>query len=197
MIIHRPVKNYKSYIYEQGGKARNSAAKFISMKEKRAQEFIPIFEIIVPHMNISGSILCLGARAGGEVIAARRIGFPESIGVDLHPLDERVIKADWHEMPFKDSSFSNIFTNSLDHCADIFKLSAEIKRVLNKKGKFAFSATDRSSLLYERWAKKPNSEYLFWANPDDLRDTFRDAGFNPIFQARFGRDVLYVMGIKK
>ena len=88
---------------------------------------------------LPGKVLCLGARTGCEVLAAIMCGFFRgSIGIDLHPLCNSVMKADWHDLPFGDATFENVFTNSLDHCLDFTKLAVEIKRVLVPLGVFVF-----------------------------------------------------------
>ena len=193
MIIQRKVDNYDQYIYDQGRKARELKDKLISAKSKRIRQFEGIFQKMKPHMN-AGPVLCLGARTGCEVQAAINAGFANSVGIDLHPIGPVVIEADWHRMPFASGAFPNIFTNSLDHAADLYKLADEISRVLAINGRFVFSATDRSTMKAEHWIKKPNNEYLFWANPDELRDKFQYYGFSPKYQEAIGRNVVYVMG---
>jgi SAM-dependent methyltransferase len=194
MIIQREVDDYQQYIYAQGRKAREQAGKLIAAKDKRIRQFINVFDKIKPHMT-PGPVLCLGARTGCEVEAAIIAGFAGSVGIDLHPIGKDVIEADWHKMPFGSGAFPNIFTNSLDHAADFYRLADEIRRVLAPGGRFVFSATDRSTMKAEHWTKKPNNEYLFWANPDELRDKFQHYGFIPRHREAIGRNVVYVMGI--
>ena len=195
MIIQRQVDDYQQYIYDQGRKARDQAEKLVGSKDKRIRQFISVFDKIKPHMK-PGGVLCLGARTGCEVEAAIIAGFTGSIGIDLHPLHPDVIEADWHKMPFGSGIFMNIFTNSLDHCADFYLLADEIRRVLAPGGRFVFSATDRSTMRAEGWVKKPNNEYLFWANPDELSDKFQAYGFAPKHREAIGRNVVYVMRSK-
>ena len=196
MIIQRPVADYQNYVFEQGKKAREQAQKLMGSKDKRIRQFIVVFEKIKPYMA-TGGVLCLGARTGCEVEAAIKAGFAGSIGIDLHPLHPSVIEADWHKMPFECGSFANIFTNSLDHCANFYALADEIIRVSAPGGKFIFSATDRSTMKARQWLKKPNNEYLFWANPDELRDKFKAYGFMSEYREVIGRNVVYVMGINQ
>ena len=198
MIKQREVKDYEAYKYEQGGKARNIPDKFLKTTDRRIKGFISVFQKAAPYMNAGYQVLCLGARTGCEVEAAIKCGFPLSVGIDLHPLSGNVIEADWHYMPFRDNAFQNVFTNCLDHCADLKKLAHEIRRVLGMDGVFVFTATDRSTMEYEQWAKKPNNEYLFWDNPDGLRMAFEGYGFEFKYKVRLGKKpILYVMRVCK
>ena len=194
MIITKPISDYENYIWLQGAKARTQREALLASSEKRQRGFCKLFGVIGEHMN-PGPVLCLGARTGCEVKAAVQSGFAGSVGIDLHPIGANVVAGDWHNMPFKDGQFPNIFTNSLDHCGDFGKLVAEIKRVLPGEGRFVFAASygDRISTPIEQRLVKQNKEFLFWEHPDELRDMFVEAGFKCIAQEYIKNECVYVL----
>jgi len=87
-------------------------------------------------------ILCLGARLGHEVVAFRKIGFEDTIGIDLAPGKHNpyVIKGDFHKMQkfFSKNIFDTVYSNSIDHAWNLRRLSKEINRVLKGEGRVIF-----------------------------------------------------------
>ncbi len=85
-------------------------------------------------------ILCLGARNGGEVMAFRKLGFLNTIGVDLYPIqnvcikEQVVFKGDFHNLDFESNSFNILFSNSIDHIYDPELFLKECDRVLKIGG---------------------------------------------------------------
>lgn len=81
------------------------------------------------------SILCLGARLGGEVRAFKRLG-ALAIGVDIEPGEKNphVLHGDFHELAFPDRAFDRVFTNAIDHAFDLGRFVAEAARVLRSGG---------------------------------------------------------------
>ncbi|MBS3742517.1 MAG: methyltransferase domain-containing protein [Candidatus Cloacimonetes bacterium] len=180
MLLHRKNKPYKQYKYIQGYKFRNRIDAIKAKNKKRIEEFIAFFKEAKPYLQ-EGNILCLGARTGCEVEAARQVGFNNSIGVDLYPAGKNVIYGDWHNLPFKNNSFSNVFTNSLDHCYDIDKLSNEIQRVLILNGGLFIQVQKKDALKNKKDKNKHIEEeyldYLFWDEINDLQTYFYKKGF--------------------
>jgi SAM-dependent methyltransferase len=128
---------------------------------------------------IKGSLLCLGARTGCEIKAAKNKGY-EAEGIDLYPLDPIVIKADWHYIPFKDETFDNVYTNSVDHCFDVEKLAKEIHRVLKSNGLFFFQVSKKQNLEAKddkQIYMEQSANFLFWENGRALADCFCKYGF--------------------
>ncbi len=84
------------------------------------------------------SMLCLGARLGGEVRAFLKVGCGHALGVDVNPGDdnEYVVYGDFHNLDFGDSSFNLLFTNCIDHVYDLDKFLEETTRVLSSDGVF-------------------------------------------------------------
>lgn len=86
------------------------------------------------------SVLCLGARLGGEVRAFKSLG-ALAIGVDLEPGKDNmdVVVGDFENLAFADATFSFAYSNVLDHLHNIQKFGAEVCRVI-KPGGFFFAA---------------------------------------------------------
>lgn len=96
------------------------------------------------------SILCLGARFGGEVRAFTELG-ALAIGLDLNPGKNNlyVLPGDVHKLQFADKSFDIIYTNILDHIYDVETFFSEIKRVLKNDGVAYFEVNLSKPTRYE------------------------------------------------
>ena len=198
MIIQKPVKDYAAYVWRQGEKAREMKEKLLAANPDRQRRFAGIFNAIKKHMIAGRPVLCLGARTGCEVIAAESVGFAGSVGIDLFPLSKSVIEADWHNMPFTDGAFQNVFTNSIDHCADLGRLISEIKRVMASGGCFILVATygPKIATPIEQRAAKNSKEFLFWENPLEIANEFVKHGFYIKHEAESGDNKIYILKTK-
>ena len=144
--------DYDHYISVQKSKTMKPSVrtvhetKFDHRKRKFVADFIYQLSDLVPAKS---KVLCLGARRGEEVAAFQEIGY-DAIGVDLVATPPYVIEADFHDLPFEDSSFDLIFSNSVDHVFDLEKFTSEICRVmrLGGIGLFRFSI----GRIGDRWA---------------------------------------------
>ena len=159
MIYYRRNKTYEGYVLRQGKKALNDPKYVLAGEEKRKRKFIERFKLYLGDM-IPGKVLCLGARTGTEVMVARKLGFANSIGIDLYPLGDCVLKGDWHNMPFDDNTYENVYTNSLDHCYDFSKLAREIYRVLVPGGRFVYESHTKYALDYRTKENKIDIEKI-------------------------------------
>lgn len=181
-FYERKELSYDDYVYMQGRKFRDKKEqmKIAENTEKRKKKFKQIFTNAKPFLN-KGSLLCLGARTGDEVIIARSMGFKPCIGIDLYPIGKEVIKADWHNIPFKDNSFNNAYTNSMDHCYDIKLLAEETKRVLRPDGKFYFQLERKKKIksLEEsrEYIENHANDFLFWEKGINIANIFVEHGF--------------------
>jgi SAM-dependent methyltransferase len=79
--------------------------------------------------------ICLGSRMGEEVVAFKNLGV-DAIGVDLVPYLPNVIEADFHHLPFEDSTFDIAYSNSFDHTFDADMFFKSVERVLKVGGLF-------------------------------------------------------------
>lgn len=126
-----------------------------------------------PFLERGMSVLCLGARRGGEVRAFVDCGC-FAVGIDLLPTPRNgyVLYGDFNEIRYKDETVDVVFTNSLDHAYDIEATAREIHRVLKKTGRFIFDYYDlRLTNLGDKWA------CCWWKKPQDIIDLFSLAGF--------------------
>lgn len=184
MIHHKLYSSYDEYVSVQGIKANEHTEYILSGKQKRKRTFRKLFKEYFKYMN-QGKVLCLGARDGAEVKVLNGLGFNGSMGVDLHPMGSGVVKGDWHNLPFADNSFENIYTNSFDHCLYFFKAIEEIKRVLKNKGVFIFETDNRyafdsrinKNISLERFMQGHKYNSLFWDSINDIENEIKNYGF--------------------
>jgi SAM-dependent methyltransferase len=176
VIGHRAFETYEEYVYKQGGKARGRRDHLLKHLAKNREAFGRTFRAAAPHLK-AGPILCLGARTGAESLGATDAGFKGSVGIDLHPVGPTVLQADWHNLPFPAASFANAYSNSLDHCFSLEKLSGQVQHVLMPGGRFYVMATNREGATLEAWLAKGGNEALYWQTSDDLRDALCGHGF--------------------
>ena len=111
--------------------------------------------------SIAGeTILCIGARLGGEVRALKSLG-ALAIGIDLNPGPDSMVRApepsppdsqvtasaicvplqdvvvgDMEDIPFPSRTFGMVYSNVLDHVYNVAGLAAEVCRVLRGNGLF-------------------------------------------------------------
>lgn len=176
MIAHRTFSNYDEYVYKQGGKARGRRDHLLKHLEKNRESFERTFRRAARYLQ-PGPVLCLGARTGAESLGAAAAGFPHSVGIDLHPVGPTVIEADWHDLPFPAGSYANCYSNSLDHCLYLDRLTAQVKKVLAPGGRFYVMATNREGASVDAWMAKGGNEALYWQTSDELRDAIITHGF--------------------
>lgn len=196
MIAHRTFENYEQYVYKQGGKARGKRAELLEHLEKNRGGFAKTFRAARAHL-VDGPVLCLGARTGAESLGAVDAGFKGSQGIDLHPVGPTVIEGDWHNIPFPDASFANVYSNSLDHCLYLDQLAEQVTRVLKPGGRFYVMATNRDGHTLEAWQAKGGNEALFWQTSDDLKDAICALGFTVTRSWRTGKWGHYVMKVNR
>lgn len=143
-IRYRKYDSYEEYIKHQSKKIDNLLKKKNKWSQKvrpecfskQVRRFIPRIENFIEYMK-KGKIICLGARTGIEVVAFRKMGFEDTIGIDLNPgkNNKYVIKGDFHSTNFNDNKFDNVYCNCIDHILDIDKFVKEIHRILINKGR--------------------------------------------------------------
>ena len=195
-LAHRTFDSYDAYVYDQGGKARGNRETLLAHLQKNTKGYTRIFREAAKRLK-PGAVLCLGARTGAESLGAEAAGFTGSVGIDLHPVGPTVLRGDWHNLQFGDASFANIYCNSLDHCLDLDKMLAEVKRVLAADGRFYVMATNRVGATEEKWRQKPGNEALFWGESSDrLVEAICGHGFTVKHSWRDGKWGHYVLAVK-
>ena len=114
--------------------------------------------------NLRGlAVLCLGARAGGEVRAFRSLG-AFAVGVDPYPADggDLVLKGSAQKLQFADSSTDVIFTNVVDHMPDLYAFAHEATRVLKPGGRILMEVALQKR-HQDEWAVRDTGTQAFYA----------------------------------
>jgi SAM-dependent methyltransferase len=122
--------DYATYIDEQQSKLDGRpgwCAKQSRTLRERLLDWLPSLNILTGGM----SVLCLGARLGGEVQAFIELGC-YAVGIDLNPGETNpyVLHGDFHHIQFSDISIDLIYCNCIDHVQDIEVFLSEIHRLL-------------------------------------------------------------------
>ena len=134
------------------------------------------------------TVLCLGARLGGEVRAFKALG-AVALGIDLNPgrSNMDVVAGDFHALPFPDASFDYAYSNVLDHVFDRDRFAAEACRVVKAGGLFFAS-------LYPGESKGGNDAWTGrQSNSLDNKDVFvesmRVQGFDALTSTEVREDM--------
>lgn len=132
-IRRRTYRSYEEYVRHQAAKLPRN---FPALKAHDAEYEEIVYERYSAMPLRGASILCLGARLGGEVRAFTRLG-ALAIGVDLEPgpRNTGVLPGDVHNLQFAPEVFDFAFTNILDHILHIEDFLRETKRVLKEDGR--------------------------------------------------------------
>jgi SAM-dependent methyltransferase len=92
-----------------------------------------------PERIAGASVLCIGARLGGEVRALTRLG-ALAVGIDLTPgfRNSHVLRGDASRLLFANSTFDMVYSNVLDHIPPsvLPTVFLEVRRVLKPGGFF-------------------------------------------------------------
>jgi len=134
----------------------------------------------------TGSVLCLGARLGGETEAFIQHGY-FAVGLDINPgkSNKHVLYGDFHELQFADNSIDIIYTNSLDHVLDMDKVISEVVRTLRSGGIFM---TENKGGTHEpgfKGAKSDGYDCYEWLSLQHLIDYITARGFELHHRYRF------------
>jgi len=181
--------NYAQYVKKQGGKMLYKREAIVSVIPRRIKGFARLFRLWKAHL-VPGRMLCLGARTGCEAQGARDAGYPDSIGIDLHPVGPNVgrtvIKGDMHKLEFPENSFMNVYTNSFDHCYDLPIVVKGVKRVLNDGGVVFFQvmhkmalegALPRLKMTLDRYIASRAYDTMYWDRSGDVSAEFEKEEF--------------------
>lgn len=174
----RIYKDYDAYLDKQGeklDKQHDFAAKcsdelhvFLGSRIIKLQEYIPTV----------GSVVCLGARLGGEVKAFLEKGY-FAVGVDINPGEENpyVLYGDFHSLVFPNNSVDIVYVNCLDHVLDLNAVMAEVKRVLRPNGVLITENKGGANEPEKRSAGSDDYDCLVWETLDDLVGLIERCGF--------------------
>lgn len=172
--------NYNEYAKHQKSKLP-TVTEWVRDYEKA---FVPIlYRRLRAIKNIyrGDSVLCLGARLGGEVRAFIELGC-FAVGIDLNPGEDNlyVLQGDFHNLQFADNSIDIVFSNSLDHILMLDKFIEEIHRVLKVGGKCIIEPVDG---LQDGFVAGPY-ECIVWETIDCLVKQFTDNNFSIVSRTK-------------
>jgi len=135
--MSRDYDTHEEYIEHQGGKL-NNYSRYVESLDKKYEGIV--MDRYQGLFKFKGkSMVCLGARLGGEVKAFKRLG-ALAIGIDINPgeKNEHVLYGDFHEIKFENRTFDFIFCNAIDHVLYMDVFLDECARVLKPKGVMLF-----------------------------------------------------------
>jgi SAM-dependent methyltransferase len=158
MIQQRKYKDRDEYVAHQMSKtqgilkSRESTAALVRWNHKYC---LALWQSLhaYPFITTGTSVLCLGARAGGEVKAFIQHGC-FAVGVDLLPTPSNkwVVRGDFNHLQFAEGSVDVVFTNCLDHTNDLERTVSEIHRVLRPDGCFLLEIMSDEDDWRDQWA---------------------------------------------
>lgn len=132
-VKRRHYATYEEYLDHQAEKLGKVGASIVQSDQEYEQLVVARYHDL---FDLRGkSILCLGARLGGEVRAFKTLG-ALAIGVDIEPgvKNLHVLHGDFHELQFPAECFDFAFTNIVDHVFDLHQFVSEVARVLKAEG---------------------------------------------------------------
>ena len=175
----RDYPSYGAYVAKQVSKlARLDLTEYDVQFRAALGERLEALSFLQPRMTV----LCLGARSGAEVQAFLDLGC-FAVGIDLNPGEDNwlVQVGDFHDILYEADSADVIFTNSLDHVFDIFKVIEEIRRVLKPGGFLIVEAVPGT----EEGAHLDSWDCFCWPTRDALARLFETSGFKLIGRTSF------------
>jgi SAM-dependent methyltransferase len=132
-LAAREYRSYDEYVQHQASKLDR-----ITDIERLDREYEQVLSGRLQDAELQPgmSVLCLGARRGGEVRAFLGFGC-FAVGIDLNPGERNanVVAGDFHDLQFADQSVDMVFTNSIDHSIDPARVLSEVGRVLKPVGR--------------------------------------------------------------
>jgi len=145
---YKEYDSYDEYIEHQSKKIREFPEQ-VNMMNNRIKEILE--ERYKHKYDFKGkTVLCLGARLGGEVSAFKKLG-SLAIGIDIEPgwHNPHVLYGDFHGTNFPDGVFDFVYCNSVDHAFDLNALFAEVSRLMKKDGVFLMEVAVQVAGEYE------------------------------------------------
>lgn len=118
------------------------------------------------------SVLCLGARTGGEVQAFRDVGC-FAVGIDLNPggASSYVLDGDFHSLLFPDACVDLAYCNCVDHVFDFDRFCSETRRIVKPYGVLLLELPKREDHRAGLW------ESFVWNDVADLIEKYERVGF--------------------
>ncbi len=104
------------------------------MNKAKIENYKKRFEAYNLNLSTVKESLVIGAKDGCSSIALQEMGVKNSVGIDLSPLDDSVLKCNMHNLSFKDNTFDLVYFPTLVHSSDPQKAIQEAERVLKVGG---------------------------------------------------------------
>jgi SAM-dependent methyltransferase len=160
--LHNILQDPNKTLEWQSSKAKESPA-FVNQIDKAIESTIKKRFGRIQGMIAGKSVLCVGARAGGEVRAFGSLG-AFSVGIDIFPADNgtSVLLQSADDIKFADSCVDVVYSNVLDHLPDLPAFASEVHRVLRPGGLF-FVDIDDQTRLADEWAVRDTGTEAFYA----------------------------------
>lgn len=178
-VRRRAYADYDAYLVHQAEKLRLLRARLEPSDREYEELVCARFREILGRgaMPFRGqSMLCLGARLGGEVRAFKRLG-ALAVGIDIEPgaKNPHVLHGDFHDVAFPDGSFDHAFTNAIDHVFELDRFLDEVERILKPGGLFHVELS---------WAEPGDHEVIDTSDPEPvlrlLHSRFEEVESHPI-----------------
>jgi SAM-dependent methyltransferase len=180
----RQYASYDAYLEHQ----KSKLSQIGNPERKRLSRVVPLRErfAAVPEIKRGMSVLCLGARHGGECEVLVELG-AFAVGIDLNPGsgNPHVMTGDVHNIQFADDSIDCVFTNCLEHALEISRVIDEIKRVLKPGGLFICEIVLGSK---DEQGRDPGKhDVIWWDHADTVVDRIVQAGFRETRRTNFSK----------
>lgn len=177
----RRLDSYEDYLDLQKSKLA-----FLDLRahERRFRDALGQRLADLPCVGRGKTVLCLGARLGGEVAAFIDQGC-FAVGLDLNPGAQNpyVVTGDFHRMQFADHSVDIVYSNSIDHAFDLGRLMAEVGRILKADGHVIFEPdpgrAEGDRTASDLW------QTLSWETTDGFVDAVVATGFELVSRRSF------------
>jgi SAM-dependent methyltransferase len=166
--------SYEEYVRHQGSKL--GKIDWLKTYHSRFLEALKLRIRDMPGLRHGATVLCLGARTGAECEAFHAFG-ALSVGIDLNPGEENkyVLFGDFHALQFPNAVFDIVYTNAIDHAADLGLMLSEVRRVLKIGGVFNAEIVLGSK---DDGGRDPGEyESLWWDNVQIVVDRIVATGF--------------------
>lgn len=163
--------NRTAYLSQQGAKIdllreKHILSAFDRHTERDVRTFYQRNGLSKLKLNLRGrNMLCVGARAGGEVRAFQSLG-AFAVGIDLFPGNASlVLQGDAMNIQFATRTVDVVFSNVADHIPFLDKFFEEVVRVLRPRGVFLLDVAAQT-VAVDRWAVRDTGDKKFYAETD-------------------------------